>query len=413
MEGTNDSVSILFLTQRFPPEPGAAPTRVSELCSRWNDAGHDVTVLTSAPDHPDGKIHDGYTNDWVERETTKNTSVINIKTIPAPTGNLSRRALKFVWFMFMSFLVGIRLEKHDIVIATSPQPLAGVSGWLIARVKRSGFVFEVRDLWPESITSLTEASETLLKPLEWTIDYVYRRADRIVIVSQAFENDLIEAGVDPADIWFHPNGITPDFFNRSPEEFEIDTELQNKLSDRFVISYVGTIGRAHRLSVVLNAAEKLADTSDVLFLIVGHGAEANSLQEAARERELSNVQFAGYRPKEEVPDFLALSDVALVHLRDIELFRTVIPSKMFEAMGAGVPIALGVEGEANRILEQSQAGLSFEPESADELVEVITRLHNDSELRKRLGKNGKQFVSEEFSWDSIANEYRTNLESLV
>jgi colanic acid biosynthesis glycosyl transferase WcaI len=405
--------SILFITQRFPPEPGAEPTRVDELCSRWQAAGHDVTVLTTVPDHPEGEIHDGYTNGWLQRETRNGVTVITVKTIPSPTGNLARRALKFVWFMLLATVVGLRLARRDIVVATSPQPLTGVSAWIVARLKRSRFVFEVRDLWPESITSLTDASTRMLKPLEWTVEFIYRRADRIVTVSRAFESDLIAAGVDSADIWFHPNGVTPEFFDRPSEEFVIDADLAEDLADQFVVSYVGTIGRAHGLSVVLDAADVLADNTDIQFLLVGHGAEADALKQEAHQRNLDNITFVGYRPKEEVPDFLALSDVSLVHLRGVDLFQTVIPSKMFESMGAGVPIALGVEGEAKRILKNSEAGLCFKPENATALASVITELHENGERREQLGENGRRFVAEEFSWDSIAAEYSGHLTSIA
>ncbi|MFC7231563.1 glycosyltransferase family 4 protein [Saliphagus sp. GCM10025308] len=357
---------------------------MKELCSRWSDAGHDVTVLTSAPDYPEGKIYEGYSNEWVHRESIGDVSVIMTKTIPASSGGLPRRALKFIWFMVLTTIVGLRLRKHDVVIATSPQPLTGVTGWLTARANGSKFVYEIRDLWPETITTLTDADERLLWPLGVLIRFLYRRADRIVVVSRKFESQIVPAGVDPTKIWFHPNGVTPSYFDHDGEEFKIEDGLVVKLDDAFVISYVGTIGRAHGLSVVLDAAEQLQDKSDVLFVLVGDGAEANLLESEAKKRGLGNVMFVGRRPKEQVPDFFTLSDVALVHLRDVELFRTAIPSKMFEAMGASVPIALGVRGEAEQILRDANAGLSFQPEGSDELADLIERLQEDPDLREKL-----------------------------
>ncbi|MFC7237704.1 glycosyltransferase family 4 protein [Saliphagus sp. GCM10025317] len=413
MTGDSTSHSILYVTQYCPPETGAGPTRVKELCSRWSDAGHDVTVLTSAPDYPEGKIYEGYSNEWVHRESIGDVSVIMTKTIPASSGGLPRRALKFIWFMVLTTIVGLRLRKHDVVIATSPQPLTGVTGWLTARANGSKFVYEIRDLWPETITTLTDADERLLWPLGVLIRFLYRRADRIVVVSRKFESQIVPAGVDPTKIWFHPNGVTPSYFDHDGEEFKIEDGLVVKLDDAFVISYVGTIGRAHGLSVVLDAAEQLQDKSDVLFVLVGDGAEANLLESEAKKRGLGNVMFVGRRPKEQVPDFFTLSDVALVHLRDVELFRTAIPSKMFEAMGASVPIALGVRGEAEQILRDANAGLSFQPEGSDELADLIERLQEDPDLREKLASDGHKYVIEEFSWDSIAKEYESNILQIV
>lgn len=405
---TTKSLSILFISQYFPPETGAAPTRVQELCTRWQDAGHDVTVLTAAPDYPEGELYDGYANEWVHEESTDGVSVVHTKTIPAASGNLTRRALKFVWFMLLATIVGLRMSRHDVVIATSPQPLTGVAGWIVSQVKGGTFVFEVRDLWPESITSLTDTKSLLLAPLEAVVHFIYRRADVIITVSRAYEPALTDLGVDPDDIWFHPNGANPEFFQRATDEFELEDDLAEDLAETFVVSYTGTIGRAHGLSIVLDAAEQLADF-DLEFVLVGHGAEADTLEEQARARELDNVRFVGRRPKTEIPDFLALSDVSLVHLRDVELFRTVIPSKIFEAMAAGVPIALGVHGEAERILTETEAGLVFQPEDPDALSSVLRQLYHNHDLRRELGDNGREAVSESYSWEAIASDYETNL----
>ena len=407
---SDDEVSILFITQHFPPETGAGPTRVDELCSRWADQGLDVTVLTSAPDYPEGVLYDGYHNEWVHRETRDDVSVVMTKTIPASSGGLSRRAIKFVWFMLLAVVVGLKLPRHDVVIATSPQPLTGVSAWIVARLKGSKFVFEVRDLWPESITSLTGAHESLFRPLDLLVRFLYRRADRIVTVSRAFEADFVDAGVDRSEIWYHPNGVTPEFFEREFEDVRIDGELVAEFDESFVVSYVGTIGRAHGLSVVLDAA---AELEDVQFVLVGTGAETEELHARADRRGLTNVHFVGRRPKDQVPDFMLLSDISLVHLRDVELFRTVIPSKIFEAMAAGLPIALGVRGEAERIVQEADAGITFDPEDSEKLVEVVERLSTDPQLRRTLGENGSEFVDENHSWDSIAEAYEVNLRTLL
>lgn len=413
METKKDSKSILYVTQYCPPETGAGPTRAKELCTRWAEKGHEVTILTSAPDYPEGEVYEGYSNDWIHRESVDDVSVVMTKTIPASSGGLPRRTLKFIWFMVLTTIVGLKLRKHDVVIATSPQPLTGITAWIIARAKDGKFVYEIRDLWPESISSLTDADEPLLWPLGVVIKFLYRRADRIVVVSRGFESEIVSAGVNPEDIWFHPNGVTPEFFEHDGSEFNIEEDLISELTNSFVISYVGTLGRAHGLSVVLDAADQLQDESDLLFVLVGDGAEAELLKSKAEDRGLDNIRFTGRRPKEQVPDILFLSDVALVHLKDITLFRTAIPSKMFEAMGAKVPIALGVRGEAEEILTEANAGIPFQPESPDELVSSIEQLQNDPLLREKLGRDGYEYAKEEFSWASIAADYQTNLVSLA
>jgi glycosyltransferase involved in cell wall biosynthesis len=413
MPDFDENASLLIVTQYFPPETGAPATRFDELTKRWAESGNDVTVLTSAPDYPEGELYDGYRNEWTHRETRNGVEVVMTKTLPASNVGLLRRALKFVWFMVLSVLVGVRLEKPDVVVATSPQPLAGVSGWVLARVRRAEFVFEVRDLWPESIAAVGDGDNRLLyASLEAVSSFLYRHADRVVVVSREFERTIVDARADPENVLYHPNGVDVSFF----EDADEPDCAERPLSERFVVSYVGTIGRAHGLSVVLDAAEALqaeAKYDDVLFLLVGFGAEAETLQAQASKRGLENVVFAGRRPKEEVPGFLSVSNVSLVHLKNRDLFRTVIPSKMFESMAAGVPIILGVKGEAERILTEANAGVTMEPEDAADLTAAVRRLHDDAERRTALGTNGTAYVRSNFDWDAIAEEYERDLRTLA
>jgi glycosyltransferase involved in cell wall biosynthesis len=393
---TDESESILVVTQYFPPETGASQTRWDELSKRWSEEAS-VTVLTSAPDYPEGEIYDGYDNQWLRHEERDSVDVFYTKTITSPSGNLLRRSLKFVWFMLISILVGIRYTSPSVVIATSPQPLTGVSAWIIARIKRATFVFEVRDLWPESILAVSDFDNRLvIWSLEHTVEFLYRRSDHLIVVSKAFIEPIVDCGVDRSKIAFHPNGVDLAFYNVEEDE----TPVLENLGEEFTISYVGTIGRAHGLSIVLDAAPKL---DDVQFVIVGDGAEREALETQAAE--LDNVTFTGRRPKEEVPYILQKSDVALVHLKPREIFETVIPSKLLESMAAELPVILGVRGEAKRILTDADAGIAIEPDDSDELVSAAERLRDNPDDRQAFGASGREYVNENFNWNSIAEEY--------
>lgn len=417
MVDSSESLSLLFVSQYFPPETGAAPTRLDALTKRWAQAGHDVTVLTSAPDYPEGEVYDGYQNEWLHREERNGVTVYMTKTLPASNDGFVKRGTKFLLFMFLSIIAGLVVAKPDVVIATSPQPFTGVSGWVVARLRRAKFVFEVRDLWPESITAASDfGNKPLLEGLDRLVTFIYRRADRTTVVSEGFTPTLVSKGVDESDVWFHPNGVEPEFFERTDDESVLEPDLRETLEDRFVVSYVGTLGRAHGLAVAVEAAERIQRTAgyeDVLFVFVGYGAKADKLERMKAERELENVLFVGRRPKSDVPEILDLSDVSLVHLKDRDLFRTAIPSKMFEAMASETPIALGVRGEAARIVEEGDVGLVFEPEADDELADTVTALYDGADQRERFAANGREYVRRNFSWDSIADAYRRNLESLA
>lgn len=393
---TDESESILVVTQYFPPETGASQTRWDELSKRWSEEAS-VTVLTSAPDYPEGEIYDGYDNQWLRHEKRDDVDVFYTKTITSPSGDLLRRSLKFVWFMLISMVVGLRHVSPSVVIATSPQPLTGVSAWVIARVNRATFVFEVRDLWPESILAVSDFDNKLvIWLLERTVTFLYLRSDHLIVVSKAFIDPIVDCGVDRSKISFYPNGIDLAFYDvggGGPSPL-------NDLGDEFTISYVGTIGRAHGLSIVLEAAPKL---DDVQFVIVGDGAERDVLE--AQAADLDNVTFTGRRPKEEVPYILRESDVALVHLKPRDIFETVIPSKLLESMAAELPVILGVRGEAKRILTNADAGIAIEPDNDEELVSAARRLRDDPDARDSFAASGREYVNAYFDWDSISGEY--------
>jgi Glycosyltransferase len=409
MGDTRNLISILFITQYFPPETGAGPTRINELTKRWVDRGHDVTVVTSMPDYPEGEIYDGYENNLVRTEWVDGVRVIYLLTIPASNNGFLRRGLKFVWFMLAATIAGLWLDRHDIVVSTAPQPLTGPAGWIIARAKGSRFIYEVRDLWPESITSLSDISGWIVEPLRWMIEFTYRHADQLVAVSPGFEPTFVEAGANSEDVLVHYNGVDPAYFEHD-SDWSLDEETVAELQQEFVVAYVGTLGRAHGLSVALDAAEQL---DDVTFLFVGTGAEEEMLRREVKRRKIENVRFEGRHPKEHVPDFLAVSDLALVHLKNKDLFRTAIPSKTFEAMAAGLPVLMGVRGTATNIVERSDTGLPFQPMDPTDLAAVIRELRDDNERRATMGTNGETFVDAEFSWDQIAESYARDLEALV
>ncbi|WP_044956453.1 glycosyltransferase family 4 protein [Halomicrobium katesii] len=415
MTSSKSTNSIFYITQYYPPETGAPATRVNELTRRWADAEHDITVITSAPDYPEGELFEGYDNSWVQTESRDGVDIVMMKTIPASNAETLRRILKFVWFMLAATCAGIWVDDSpDAVIATSPQPLIGVSALAVGRLRGAAVIFEVRDLWPETIQSVGDFDNGIaLWGIEKTVNFVYRTADRVVTVSREFNETLTEAGVDSDRLWYHPNGVDTEFFETNSATDSLDDEVRAAFDAEFVISYVGTIGRTHGLEVVLDAADRLVDDERIRFVLVGYGSEMDRLQQQAKRRGLDNVVFTGRRPKEDVPKVQALSDASLVHLKDRELFRTVIPSKMFESMAASLPIVLGVEGEAARIVTEAGAGLPISPGDPGELVEATRLLADDPEAREQFGKNGYSFVKREFSWDTIAREYRENIEQVA
>jgi glycosyltransferase involved in cell wall biosynthesis len=374
-------VRILFLTENFPPEVNAAATRVYERAVYWVKWGHEVTVLTSAPNFPEGKLFPGYANRWHQREIVDGIEVIRVKTYMTANQGVVLRTLDFMSFMGSSFVQGLFVRRPDIVVATSPQFFAAVGGWAVADVRRLPFVFELGDLWPRSIIAVGALPDSrAMRALEWLELFLYRRAARVVALTQTFKDDLVRRSISPEKIDVVINGVDLPRYQPRPRDAALAAEW--RLTGKFTVGYVGTHGMAHDLGNAVSAAELLPDVS---FLFVGAGAERDRLIE--RARTVPNAIFAPRQPKERMPAVWSLCDVALVHLKDSPAFGEVIPSKMFEAMGMGLPILLvAPDGEARRILEQDEAGLWVPAGRPQALAEAVQRLRDDPGLRDRLAR---------------------------
>ncbi len=371
-------MKILFLTENFPPETNAAATRVFERACYWAKWGHQVTILTCAPNFPHGEVFDGYQNRWRQIEDISGLRVVRVKTYIAANQGTLRRTLDFTSFMASAFCAGLFEAKPDLVVATSPQFFAAVGAWALAAVRRRPFVFELGDLWPASIVAVgAMADSVLIRGLEKLELFLYRRAACVVALTHAFKADLVRRRIAADKIAVVINGV--DLWRYGPRPRDAALARQWGLDGRFVIGYVGTHGMAHGLGNVLDAAERLRNRPEIRFLLAGSGAERAELIADARSRELTNVVFMEPQPKEKMPQVWSLCDVALVHLRDSPVFRDVIPSKIFEAMGMGLPILMAAPtGEASAILEADGAGVSVPPEDPDALAEAVKRLHDDS-----------------------------------
>jgi colanic acid biosynthesis glycosyl transferase WcaI len=375
---------ILFLTENFPPETNAAATRVYERAVYWVRWGHRVTVLTTAPNFPQGRLLAGYRNRWYQRETIDGIEVVRVKTFITANTGILLRTVDFVSFMANAFVAGLFQKRPDVVVATSPQFFTAIGGWALAAIRRLPFIFELGDLWPRSIVAVGAMPDGILIDLLEQIElFLYRRAAAVVALTQAFKDDLTGRGIDAAKIAVVRNGV--DLARYAPQPRDEALAAAHGLAGKFVIGYVGTHGLAHDLGNVLDAAERLRDQTGLVFLLVGAGADRDRLIAEARQRRIDNVVFLPMQPKDAMPGIWSLCDVALVHLKDSPAFAEVIPSKMFEAMAMGKPILLvAPAGEAMSILLEDVAGLWVEAGHPDALAAAASRLLHDDALCRDL-----------------------------
>ncbi len=405
---------ILYFSHYFHPEGNAPAARVYELCRRWVAQGHQVTVITCAPNVPVGVVYDGYRNGWLQRETVQGVETIRVWTYLAANKGTVRRIANYVSYMLTAILAGLRVARPDVVIATSPQFFCGWAGVWVCRLRRLPLILEIRDLWPESIVTVGAMRKSVaVRLLERWERSMYRAARRVVTVGEGYREQLVARGVPSERIDVIPNGVDRAMFDRTTGGGGVRAEFG--LGDAFVCAYVGTIGMGSGLEVVLRAARLLRDAPgpDVVFLLVGDGAVREDLERRARSEGLSRVVFTGRLDKNRIPAVLAASDACLVHLSRKELFRTVLPSKIFEASAMARPIVLGVEGFAADLVAGAGAGVCIEPENERELVEAVTRLAGDPERAAEMGRRGLEQIATRYDYDELAGRYLGVVSRLV
>lgn len=372
---------IMFLTDNFPPEVNAPASRTFEHCREWVREGYKVTVITCAPNFPKGRVFEGYRNRLWQSEEVEGIRVIRVWTYIAANEGFVKRILDYQSFMVTATLAALFVRGVDVVVGTSPQFFTACAAYVVSRLKRIPFVFELRDLWPESIKAVGAMKESaIIRMLERLELFLYHKAAQIISVTHSFKRILTARGVDSNKITVVTNGVDMSRFKPLPKNVELMRKLE--LEGKFVAGYVGTHGLAHHLETLLEAAEMLQSLPGgerFHFILLGDGARKQALKEMAAERRLDNVTFVDSVPKEQVTHYWSLLDVSIIHLRKTDLFTAVIPSKLFESMGMGLPILHGVAGESADIVRAEEVGIVFEPENAAELVAHLQFLQNNQQ----------------------------------
>lgn len=406
-------MKILFLSHYFPPEVNAPANRTYEHARRWAADGHDVTVITGLPNHPTGQLFPGYEKRWLQHERVDGIHVIRTWMYLTSNAGFARRTLNYVLFAATAVLASFRAPRPDVVVATSPQFFCGLAGAVVSWLKWRPFVLEVRDLWPDSIVQLGALrARPVIAALEAVETLLYRSAAGIVVNTRAFIDHIAGRGIARERIELVYNGIDPALFHPRPRDLEL--LRAHGLEGRRIAAYIGTIGLAHGLGTVIEAAEALRHHDDWVFLLIGEGADRERLEREARERGLDNLRFLGLRPRAEVPGWIASSDVLLVLLRDLPVFRTVIPSKLFEYWAQEKAIVLAApEGECRSMLEQAEAGFPIPPEDTTALVEAIERVAAEPDEVARRARHGREWVEAGFLRDDLARRMAGFLQRVV
>ena len=406
-------MKILHVSQYFPPEMGAPAARASELASHWTRMGHEVTVLTGFPNHPTGVVPPEWRSRWrklVHHETIDGVNVVRTWLWPLPNRKAHERIRNYASFWLSASISGLELEKPDLVIGTSPQLLVALAAWWLAWWKRVPFIFEVRDLWPESLAAVGAGGEgTLLhRTLGAIAGFLYRRADHIVVVTPAFKDHIVRYwNVPEGKISVVENGVETDLFHAGSATRPLATE------GRFLVCYIGTIGMAHGLETLIAAARQLQDTFPAaMLLLIGEGAEKEHIVQLAAAQELTNICFLDQQPRERIPAYISGADLCLVILKKADLFKTVIPTKLLEYMACERPVIVAVDGQARQLIERAEAGVFVEPEDSSALADAIRGLAAHPDKTQQMGRNGREYILGNLSRESTARQYIQVLEKV-
>lgn len=399
-------MKILYISQYYPPEIGATQTRAFEMAGNLVKLGHQVTVLTEFPNHPTGIIPREYRFRLFAREHNAGIDVLRMWVFASPKKNFLTRILFYFSFMFTAIIGGLALrKKFDVVYATSPPLFVAVAGYVISLFRKTKFVMEVRDLWPETAVILGELSNTYFINLSEKLElFLYNKSVRIVTVTRGFKDRILEKAQTPDEkIVVIPNGANTELYGPGEKDEKLLREFKLDPS-KFIVAYTGLHGLMHGMDFILDAAKLVQDDRDIFFLFIGDGVRKAHLIETAKKYGLQNVIFLEAQEEKNLPHFIHSCDIGLATIKKTIVSDRVIPVKVFTYMACAKPVLLCVDGETRDIVESANAGIYIEPENAEQLKNAILKLKSDPSLCEAMGKNGRKLVEQNFSRAALAKK---------
>lgn len=396
---------IVILSHYFPPEIGAPSARLYEMAKHWVELGNEVHVVTCFPNHPTGIIPEEYKGLKYKHEMMTGIHVHRNYVYATPNKGFVKKTMGHISFMISSVLFSMqKIKQPDVILTSSPTFFSMFSGYWYSLRKKAPFVLEIRDLWPAAMIELGVMKRGVITNILEKMElFFYKKSKKLIMVTKSFKENVVNRGIDNNKVHVITNGVNQEMFY--PMDKNKKLIYKYNLDGKFVVSYVGAHGISQNLSTILKVAKNLKEESNIHFLFIGEGAEKDKLKHISSEQGLTNITFIDSQPKAIIPEFYNISDISLIPLKNIELFKTFIPSKMFEIMACGVPIIASLEGEAADILNESQAAEVVQPDNSEEITHAIIKLKNNKQLLEKLKENGPAFVEQKYSRRMLAEQY--------
>lgn len=407
-------MKLLILTQYFPPEIGAPQNRLFELAVRLQQLGVQVSVLTAMPNYPQMEIHEGYKGKDYVYEEMEGIKVHRSSIYVSKDKSITSRLRNYFSFVISSIKAGKKLdEKYDFLMCESPPLFLGYSALRLAKKKKSKLIFNVSDLWPESAEKLGVVNNKFLLKMAYRLEEkLYKRSVLVTGQTQGICKNINLRFPDVKTYWL-PNGVDLNYYD--PKNVVSNQwRSKNGFSDfDFIFLYAGILGIAQGLEVILKAAANFKLDNNIKFVLMGSGPEKEKLLKIKSELDLNNVMIIDPVSKKEIPYILKSVNAAIIPLRRLDLFLGAIPSKVFESLAMELPILLGVDGEARELfITKGNCGIYFNPEDVHDLTTAITKISINKELAFQLGKNGREYVNDNFNRETIAKDLYAKLQTL-
>ena len=404
-------MKLIILTQYFPHETGAPQNRLFSLAKNIVRQGHTVEVLTAMPNYPKSEIFEEYRGKKFHCEELEGIKTYRSWIYVSKKTGIARRLLNYFSFVLSSVRLAKKCGPADYILVESPPLFLSWSAFHIAKIKKAKVIFNVSDLWPESAEQLGIVTNRLF--LRWAYQlesWSYKKAFLVTGQTKGICENISSRFPTIKPLWV-PNGVDIDVYNSVVEDQEWKQTLG--LSGKKVFMYAGIIGHAQHLETIVEAANILKERNDIKLVMVGDGPVKQNLIEYNTTLN-AGVIFLPNTPKMKVLGMIASCYGFIVPLKKLDLFKGAIPSKIFDPLALGVPICLGVEGEAQHIfIDEGKSGLFFEPENANALAETIRILANDSDLKNKMGTNGREFVYRRFNRAEIASSLISKINQLT
>ena len=404
-------MKIMVLVGSYPPIINSAARLYSELSLDLQKKGHDVTVITLQPDKLSVAIDKSNGESKTDDEAFNKIKIIRTTSLLFLTKIRGGKVFRYLLVFIPIVVRGVFLSRPDVILAYTPSLFMGLAARLLAKIKRSRYVLNIQDIHPKVLIDMGYVkNNTAIRLLQKVEVFIYKKADSFIVYSEGNKEYLIQKSIDAQKVF-----VIPNWFNTNLLAFSVgenDFRKRNKITDKFIIVYAGTVTQDQGLTVVVEAADKLKLNEDILFLIVGEGNAMPLLQKAMTEKKLRNVMFLPAQNYERYVNILSSSDICLISLNKA-IPKETVPGKLAEIMACGRPVIASVscDGDAAKIIKKAGCGFCIEPLDAVGLSREILNIYKDKCLREALSNNARKFAENNFSRSSCTRKYEDVLRS--